>query len=307
MDSFEIIKIKNSIKNDLVPTPKKISIKDPTGQVKLFYNCCAIGKKNSGKTNSTLRFAEHCIKNKLVNNSYLITTTFDNNNYDFLQLKEENIFKNITNDDELEEAMQIIDEEIKEKNKKWRELRDSLTSSQYNKFYKEAIKKYLYYEQIKDIAEQEELAEFELNDFEKEHLELNDFQIKPTYYNKIPSHLIYIDDMQSIISEKKRSRLNNMIIRNRHNMTNFILNFQNMKNGPSRRIRANLNYWLIFKYEDKDIIKEIYDELAGVFKNYEQFLKIYEYCTSEPFNFMLVEMDNNKQVRHNFDEIIKLK
>lgn len=303
---MEIIKLKYPIKNNLVPTPKKITIKDPKKNLSLFFNALFLGKKTSGKTNSSLNWCKYCIDNNLINNIYLISNTLENNDYSYLNAKDENIFSEILSKDEFEETLKIIDEEIKAKNKHWRETRESLTSSQYNKFYKEIIKKYLYYKQIKDVVDPEELNEYELNDFEKEHLELNNYEIKPTYYNKIPSHLIYVDDMQGVFPYSNNSKLVNMVIRNRHNMTNFIFNNQSLI-AVLPTIRANLNYWCIFEYLDQDVVKDIYKEVSGCFRNFEQFKQVYEYCTSEPYNFMLIEMTNVKQVRHNFDEIIKLK
>jgi hypothetical protein len=68
----------------------------------------------------------------------------------------------------------------------------------------------------------------------------------------------------------------------------------------------NLTCIALAKYRDKDLIHDIYNEVANDITE-EQFYAAYEYATSgEKWNFLFVEFSNPIRLRRNFDEILDL-
>ena len=64
-------------------------------------------------------------ENNLVNDdrTYIITTTFDTDNFEsYLKLRNENVFTNINNTEDLYIALRIIDTRILDKAKKWKRM-----------------------------------------------------------------------------------------------------------------------------------------------------------------------------------------
>ena len=68
-----------------------------------------LSPRGDGKTNSCINLCKYLQQEKLINEIYIITTTFDNNNFeDYLELKDENLFININNTDDLNTSLKIM-------------------------------------------------------------------------------------------------------------------------------------------------------------------------------------------------------
>ena len=189
-----------------------------------------LSTRGGGKTNCAINLCRYLQQGQFINEIYIITTTFDNNNFeDYLELKDENLFININNTDDLNTSLKIIDDEIKHRLNRWKTTREQYTLKEYNKLYREILKKWFYYEKIKDEIDEQELYEFKLKDDETKILEDNNYQIKQNYYETIPNHLLIIDDIQGMYSNNKKSQLNNMSIRHKHKHLNTIILNQYLK------------------------------------------------------------------------------
>ena len=72
-------------------------------------------------------------------------------------------------------------------------------------------------------------------------------------------------------------------------------------------IRLNITHYILMKICNKRELKRIAEENSGHL-DYKDFLKIYNYCTKEPYSFMLIDTRPTASVtfKKNFDEPIDL-
>ena len=72
--------------------------------------------------------------------------------------------------------------------------------------------------------------------------------------------------------------------------------------------RLNSTHYILMKIGNKKELKRIAEEKSGHL-DYKDFLKIYNYCTREPYSFMLIDTRPTASVtfKKNFDEPIDLR
>lgn len=117
--------------------------------------------------------------------------------------------------------------------------------------------------------------------------------------------LVYLDDCQGM-KILKSPQFENFTIKCRHSQCNMICSSQSFK-GISNVWRRNATCHFIFKTNDLNQVKSIYEEVAGFFENEKQFMEIYKYCTEQRHAFMYIDTaDAENPVRKNFDEVIVL-
>ena len=70
--------------------------------------------------------------------------------------------------------------------------------------------------------------------------------------------------------------------------------------------RLNSTHYILMKISNKKELKSIAEENSGHL-DFKDFLKIYDYCTKEPYSFMMVNTRSTARVtfKKNFDEPIK--
>ena len=71
--------------------------------------------------------------------------------------------------------------------------------------------------------------------------------------------------------------------------------------------RLNSTHYILMKIGNKKELKRIAEEKSGHL-DYKDFLKMYNYCTKEPYSFMLIDTRATASVtfKKNFDEPISL-
>lgn len=117
--------------------------------------------------------------------------------------------------------------------------------------------------------------------------------------------LLYMDDCQGM-KILKSPTFENFLIKARHHQCNVICTTQTFR-GITNAWRRNATCHFIFKTNDLNQVKTIYEEVSGFFNSEEQFMKIYKYCTSEKHTFLYIDtMDKENPVRKNFNEVIIL-
>jgi hypothetical protein len=120
-------------------------------------------------------------------------------------------------------------------------------------------------------------------------------------FDKDENHLIILDDL---VLEKDLSRVEQYYIRCRKMGVTIIFLSQSFFKIP-KLIRTNCNYLVILKLNGDRDCKLILTEFGlGVSK--EAMVKIYEDCTREKFNFLLVDIEAPKEerLRHNFIKVL---
>ena len=71
--------------------------------------------------------------------------------------------------------------------------------------------------------------------------------------------------------------------------------------------RLNSRHYIIMKINDKKELKRIAEEKSGHL-GYKDFLKMYNYCTEEPYSFMLIDTRPTASItfKKNFNDIVNL-
>ena len=71
--------------------------------------------------------------------------------------------------------------------------------------------------------------------------------------------------------------------------------------------RLNSTHYILMKIGNKKELKRIAEEKLG-YLDYKDFLRIYNYCTKEPYSFMLIDTRPTASIpfKKNFDEPINL-
>ena len=127
--------------------------------------------------------------------------------------------------------------------------------------------------------------------------------------NRDKNVLIIFDDMIADImrSEKFKAIVKELFIRCRKLNISIAFIMQSYFRTP-KDARLNSTHYILMKIGNKKELKSIAEENSGHL-DFKGFLKIYSYCTKEPYSFMLVDTRPTARVtfKKNFDEPIDLR
>ena len=139
--------------------------------------------------------------------------------------------------------------------------------------------------------------------------DMNDVLEDINNYNKKRDKkvLIIFDDMIADImrSEKFKAIVKELFIRCRKLNISIVFISQSYFRTP-KDARLNSTHYILMKIGNKKELKSIAEENSGHL-DFKEFLKIYNYCTKDPYSFMMVDTRPNARVtfKKNFDESIK--
>ena len=124
--------------------------------------------------------------------------------------------------------------------------------------------------------------------------------------NRDKKVLIIFDDLIADImrSEKFKAIVKELFIRCRKLSISIVFITPSYFRTP-KDARLNSTHYIIMKIGNKKELKSIAEENSGHL-DFKDFLKIYNYCTKEPYSFMLVDTRDTPRVtfKKNFDEPI---
>ena len=119
--------------------------------------------------------------------------------------------------------------------------------------------------------------------------------------------LIMFDDVIADImrSEKFKVIVKELFIRCKKLNISIVFITQSYFRTP-KDVRLNNTHYILMKIGNKKELKSIAEENLGHL-DFKDFLKIYNYCTNEPYWFMMVDTRPNARItfKKNFDEPIK--
>ena len=150
-----------------------------------------------------------------------------------------------------------------------------------------------------------------LNDphaFIKYSSDMNDVLEDSNNYNKKRDKevLIIFDDMIADImrSEKFKAIVKELFVRCRKLNISIVFISQSYFRTP-KDATLNSTHYILMKMGNKKELKSIAEENSGHL-DFKDFLKIYNYCTKDPFSFMMVDTRPTARVtfKKNFDEPI---
>ena len=108
-------------------------------------------------------------------------------------------------------------------------------------------------------------------------------------------------------SEKFKAIVKEVFIKCRKLSVSIVFITQSYFRTP-KDARLNSTHYILIKIGNKKELKSIAEENSGHL-DFKDFLKIYNYCTKEPYSFMLVDATPTSCVKFkkNFDEAIDLR
>jgi hypothetical protein len=117
------------------------------------------------------------------------------------------------------------------------------------------------------------------------------------------------DDMvgSGLFTNKRNNAFKRLSVRRRHYYSSVIGVTQAYKEIP-RTARTNTNSLILFRIDSDEELKMIYQEYPMGLK-IKDWLKIVDYCTREPYSFVLFNMqasDLNCRIIRNFDEPLSI-
>ena len=125
--------------------------------------------------------------------------------------------------------------------------------------------------------------------------------------NRNKKVLIIFDDMIADImgSEKFKSIVKELFIRCRKLNISIVFITQSYFRTP-KDTRLNSTHYILMKIGDKKELKSIAEENSGHL-DFKEFLKIFNYCTREPYSFMMVDTRPTARVtfKKKFNEPVK--
>lgn len=111
-----------------------------------------------------------------------------------------------------------------------------------------------------------------------------------------PRHIFIFDDFSELLKDKV---LEGIIKRHRHYLTSFIISSQSYTDLKPN-VRNQVNFLILFKEIPMNRLKLIYDEkIKGL--EYDKFIELYNQATEDKYNFLLLNCDDNKDIRQNFN------
>jgi len=133
-----------------------------------------------------------------------------------------------------------------------------------------------------------------INDI-KQDISENKDKLKKLPYT-YPRHIFIFDDFSELLKDKT---LEGIIKRHRHYLTSFIISSQSYTDLKPN-VRGQVGFLILFKGIAMNRLKMIYDEkIKGL--DYDKFIEMYMAATDQKYNFLLLNCDDNKDIRRNFD------
>lgn len=266
------------------PTPEHIP--------KLHSLMILNGRRNAGKTTAITNYLNILKQNKLIDEIYVTTPTYDSNkkNWEALGIPRENVFE--PTKDAVERIKKLIEQqsndwdEYQEKKKKW----DKIVNSDVP-FH---LLPPLYQQFIAEMGGQEPQWKYE--------------QERP------PVLFWVLDDCLGWDIYKPSAGLTKFIQSHRHHykigisvaMLTQTYACSSGNAGVARPIRENCTLLCLWKVKDQNQLKKIHEEI-GNDVSLEKFDQMLEYATSKPYGFMTIDFCPKKPeyaFRANFNEYL---
>jgi len=262
-----------------------------------YYNALFIGMTGAGKSYSFTTLLKLYEKygiydhqgNKMNMRIILISPTIHSSANSVLQLLKIN---------EEDKIMHYSDEILEEKINELIEEQETLR--EWN-LYVDAYKKFHKYNDIETMTDEELEILDKFNGFEND--EIPKRKTENIYF-------IIFDDMISsgAFGNKKKSKLNNLIILCRHHNINIFITAQHLKAIPPL-IRSNYRVYVIFKSNNyKKLLENVYSEISGIISQ-EKFEELYHYSTNKINDAMVVilhnGLDEKYRIRKNWTDYLE--
>jgi hypothetical protein len=261
----------------------------------LYFNMLSIGSKGTGKSYNLVKLLKAYEESKIIDKDgteyemriiLVCPTAHSGANEVYKVLKNLDLEKDVHLEYSNDLLQAILDDVETDKN-------------MYVEFleYKKAYEKFITFKRLDKLAV-EELVLLEQNEFKEAREVYGD--IKPKVNFLIFDDLIGTGDA---FGNKKKSLVNNLVIKHRHLGINLIFTTQYLKAIPPI-VRSNCDIFVLFKNAStKVLIDKVYPEFGGYIKQ-DVFEELYEYATDEKNSSLIIinnSMDSILDVRKNWN------
>ena len=289
-----------------VPEGSAFSINTSPMLLKGHQNMLVLGKRGSGKSVAITNYLRMLQEDKKLDRIFVISPTFMSNRVlmDNLGIDEADVFDPATGSAAIDAVVEAIEEERDE-------YQEYLNIKQRYKILMRDLNT------IKFVESVDPQLMLEFFDDRKGSF----VRPEPKYgHSGKPIMALFVDDCQSTPLFKSQKFLN-FITRHRHigafdeggalGTSVFIAlqNFADRNGGCPRSVRNNATSICCFSLKDKKELLQVYESVAGEIEE-EDFMTAFNYATSEPHNFLLVDLHTKKEhpspFRKNFNEFIVL-
>jgi hypothetical protein len=146
--------------------------------------------------------------------------------------------------------------------------------------------------------DQDEIFELEMNNYEH--------PTKPQFETDPINFLVLDDCLGSAAFRQGKSPFTAFAIKNRHYKTCVLILTQNLKGIP-KSLRINVNLFILFKFSNKKVLLDMYDEVENLLTE-DEFMMLYNYATQDSHDCLVLDFTNgNKyQFRKNYNKILEI-
>jgi hypothetical protein len=300
-----MIRSKNVKGLDIIPPKKSAFTKEtPPEFPKMDTLLIASGRRGGGKSVAVSNYVRNLLEKGLLDRVLLITPTYYSNKEIWTPLDID------PNDDVFEpeiDVLKTIIEIVEQDKKEWEEYEELMRKYKEFKMLMKSDKP------IHQIDPMKLIGFMELGFLNGESGEITEPEWKYKH-KRPPRYFLIIDDCMGTDLLKPRGRLTQFIIKHRHIADGLGISVAMLVQsycaigGLSRAIRENTTLLLLFKNTQEEQIKKIYSEV-GDKESFEEFLKLFEYATSKPFGFLVIDFSPKSpelKFRSGWNEIITL-
>lgn len=265
---------------------KPSSIIPQEENVSPFFVWLSCGSRGYGKTHSVLQMLQHIYPTRFYNRYILLSPTQESD------LKQKALFDEIEKSGLLVERYNTMDEPTLNK----------IESDTYQ--YTEMWENYMLHVKLLDklrhhgvkaLTDEEILF---LTGFIEENMDIGlirDADVLGQYpqwmrRNMPPITMIFADDQyaESLMSKTRNNPLIKLVVNGRHRRTSLIMATQSIASIP-RAIRANTQIWSVFPLKSPKDLEALWQEICGVFDNFEEFNMIMDKVKEQDHGFLFLD------------------
>jgi len=127
----------------------------------------------------------------------------------------------------------------------------------------------------------------------------------PKYPNGVVTHIV-LDDLLSSCAFKStgKSVVTDTVLNGRHINVNIHILAQNLMALP-KSIRINCTVLIFFRFGQKKVQEDIYDECSGIM-SFKTFQKVYDEVTNSPYCFLCIDHTQKREdrIKKCFDNVV---
>ena len=284
-----------------VPKQSAFTIETPPDIPRLPCLALWSSRRGCGKNCSLTNYIRKLQELKLIDRCLVITPTYYSNKemWDMIDIAPEDVFEPTV--DVLKTVVKIVEDEraewdaFLEKKKKWETFKKMNENNiPLNKVKPEMMIEFM------------DLGFFEPT-FEEPQWK---------YEKEVPPRLfLAVDDFMGTVLCYPKAGLTNFCLRHRHIGKGLGISVAMLVQsycavgGVPRPIRENVTMLMLGKNNQEGQIEKIYSECIGDECSKEEFLKAFEYATSEPYSFFMIDFcpkTPQQRFRKNFDTYIEM-